>query len=331
MSRLPLSIVIPTSKGEFPELLLESIKEQSLDSNLYEVLVVFNKKEPTNNAPILPFALNVLFSSPCGVNRARNLGIVKSIGDHLLFLDDDCKLTNPKHLERLLQLFKDHPSQMSLGGPYSLPLTASKLDRAYFTVSQSWIQAQRLTDTQSLALLGGNAGYKKEAFNENIQFPDHIQYGGSETPLNSQIKDKYGPHLWCQDLAVEHNSQLNLFIFLKKAFLQGRGAGYAAQYLQQQNSSFDILDHTPEAQDLQYYIYSYDLLFFIGYQSSVKPWPLIPLVVAWNYFPPKGFYKSLFVMPNGIDHLPWHQKINLWTISFTKKWLWLFLKIVGRR
>lgn len=262
-----LSIIVPTSQGRIPWSLLHSIKEQSLDSNKYEIILVFNKKNPPAN--VVPWSnVRFLFSPFRGVNHARNLGIVHALGSVLLFLDDDCILQNTRHLETLLELHNQHPQQKSIGGPYTLSKKSSAAARAYHWNRTRWLKTHSLGQWHSQVLLGGNASYKSEIFKAGLRFSPGITYGGSETPLNVEIYHKYGPHLFLEDMAVEHASRLSVMSFLKKAYLQGKGWAFQQKF----HSDAIAKDKTPVPRAswcTHALIYLYNLLFMIGYRTSI--------------------------------------------------------------
>ena len=309
----------------------------------------------------MPYDLKVLFSPVAGVNPARQLGIEQAKGHLLFFLDDDCLLINPEHLKTLLSLNIKNPEQMTFGGPYTLPKSTSRLEQAYHFISQSWLQTQRLDSTKSAALLGGNACYKKEVFLKGFTFPKNIKYGGSETPLNTQLYKHYGAHTWCEDLSVEHHCPLNGYLFLKKAYLQGRGAGAFPQSTARHRQA--LIDHHSLAlnADFSRHIYWYSVFFYIGKTSVQYSWlktlhkTFLLFVLSkslywqkfslwinsiyWNrlsylhssFCATQGFLQTLFTLPESSRNLPFSQRLHLYTLSFAKKWVWLFLKIVGLR
>lgn len=262
-----LSIIVPTSSGRIPWSLLHSIKEQSLDSNNYDIVLVFNKKKPPAN--VIPWPnVRFLFSPIAGVNHARNLGLLHAKGNILLFLDDDCTLQNKNYLSLLVDLHRQHPEQKSIGGPYMTSSTASAAARAYHWNRNHWLQSHRLGQWHSQVLLGGNASYKKMVFENGLRFSPGITYGGSETPLNLEICQKYGPHLFLDSLSVEHASQLSVMSLLQKAYMQGKGWAFQKKFHQ------NAVSQTPSretSKDLitSLLLYFYNILFMMGYRTSI--------------------------------------------------------------
>lgn len=262
-----LSIIIPTSSGSVPWPLLHSIKEQSLDSNLYEILLIFNIHRCTEKDFFHP-SLKCFFSPQPGVNPARNLGIQQANGEIVLFLDDDCVLKNKKYLESLIDSHRLHPKQMSIGGPYTQAANMTMAGKAYHHIRTEWLKTQKINANSSQVLLGGNASYKRCIFKSELRFSPGIRYGGSENSLNYHILKQYGPHLWQDKLTVEHASNITVLSFLKKAFLQGKGSAF----LQKFYPHFMPEAGTPSRSqriETNLLIYFYDFFFMLGYRTSI--------------------------------------------------------------
>ncbi len=88
MTKLNISVVIPTC--DRPELIrtaLRSVVEQTFQP--LEIIVVDNGQSPVKPES-LPGAPLVVRTTPLvGVSKARNIGVKKSIGEYVAFLDDD--------------------------------------------------------------------------------------------------------------------------------------------------------------------------------------------------------------------------------------------------
>lgn len=92
-----ISIIIPTYKpGYYLWECLDSIKEQTLEKNIFEVLIILNgEKEPYSNN-ILNYIkkyklknFKLLYSEERGVSNARNIGLDNCKGEYIAFIDDD--------------------------------------------------------------------------------------------------------------------------------------------------------------------------------------------------------------------------------------------------
>lgn len=102
-----ISIIIPTYKpGSYLKDCLESINNQTMDKKCFEVIIVLNgvikpyieyiyslTKMYDFNSVIIP-------TETPGVSNARNLGLSRTQGEYVCFIDDDDKIS-PSYLENL--------------------------------------------------------------------------------------------------------------------------------------------------------------------------------------------------------------------------------------
>lgn len=110
---MEVSVIIPTYKPqEYIYECLESLKNQTLNKELFEVLVVLNgDKEPYHTDIKKWLADNniknfkLLYSEVAGVSNARNLALDLSQGEYIVFIDDDDYVDN-NYLEELYKMNK---------------------------------------------------------------------------------------------------------------------------------------------------------------------------------------------------------------------------------
>jgi len=267
-----VSIIIPTvNRHQSLVKLVESIENQNLSRENFEILIVYNFAATKNSPQIFQSTaahIKVLRAPFPGVNHARNCGLLAARGDILLFVDDDCLMENPNFLKNLVARHRLQPQTLSIGGPYSLSAWSSFWDRAYFANMNLWLEQQKVTETTSRALLGGNASYKASIFEGGLRFTPGIKYGGSETPLNERIFEDFGPHGFFDDLALTHQSQLSFKNFIYKAYMQGRG--YADQSKRAAPNISNSLDLTSvSSRSLRAALHLYAFVFMVGFRSSI--------------------------------------------------------------
>lgn len=107
-----LSIIIPTL-GRKQELFntINDLSQQKLPKDLWEVIVVL-QNQPDLNAFIAQnkewgIQLKVLFSQAPNASLARNIGLLESNGEIVLFLDDDLEINNPDFLTHHINAYKN--------------------------------------------------------------------------------------------------------------------------------------------------------------------------------------------------------------------------------
>ncbi|MCB9086665.1 MAG: glycosyltransferase family 2 protein [Bdellovibrionaceae bacterium] len=226
---MKISIVIPThNRKESLFRLLRSIELQEIKKSDVEVLVVFNLPNSTLKNEVherfrKSINCTVLVSGRLGVNYARHMGGNHALGKILVYLDDDCRLSDPKYLEKLLDLHKAHPEAAAIGGPYSLPAGAGSIERVYHQISLSWLENSVFDAPWTRNLVGGNVSYKRFVFDRGLNFNSKIRFGGAETDFHMRLQ-KHGLRLlYSPSLVVEHWLEMSRFQFIRKGFLQGVG------------------------------------------------------------------------------------------------------------
>jgi len=108
-----LSIIIP-SLGRKEELFntISDLSRQSLHKETWEVILVmqgdFDENEIKERSKIWNINLYVYYSPEPNASLARNIGLIESKSDIVLFLDDDLVIENPRFLEHHLTAYDNH-------------------------------------------------------------------------------------------------------------------------------------------------------------------------------------------------------------------------------
>ncbi|MBR6444821.1 MAG: glycosyltransferase family 2 protein [Prevotella sp.] len=104
-----ISVIIPTYRPDtYIFKCLESLLNQTLPKNQFEIIVVLNGDKEPYEKQLSEFAerfgeqtIQILYSEEKGVSNARNTGIEASKGKYLVFVDDD-DWVSPNYLTNLL-------------------------------------------------------------------------------------------------------------------------------------------------------------------------------------------------------------------------------------
>lgn len=132
---ITVSVIIPSyNPGTYFNHCIESVAHQTLDSSLFEVLIILNgTKEPyyTKIAGYIEKYHNIrlLYTPLQGVSNARNIGIESSVGEYLCFVDDD-DIISPSYLKRLLE--KASSDTISVSNVYSFKHFISERGKDFF-------------------------------------------------------------------------------------------------------------------------------------------------------------------------------------------------------
>lgn len=109
MEKIKISVIIPTyNDWDNLSLCIESLKKQTLNPNLFEVIIANNNSDGTVSSLILPlpFFVRIIHEPQPGSYSARNTAIRHSKGKYLAFTDSDC-LVSPSWLENGLRYLEE--------------------------------------------------------------------------------------------------------------------------------------------------------------------------------------------------------------------------------
>lgn len=229
---MTISVVIPTMGTQNMSGLMDDILRQEC-SQKFEIFVVFNPANTANRKLMREWAttdprIRYLESVNAGANIARNVGISASSGEVVLFLDDDCRIDDPKFFENHWNAHLAHSDISAMGGAYILSIGGTPLQRAYHQIQMSWLASGITAERRCFYLLGGNCSFKAEVLAKN-RFEEKLKYGGTETELFIRLGNEGHRFLFLKDVSVRHDSALKLCSFLRKAFLQGIGSAFLAR------------------------------------------------------------------------------------------------------
>lgn len=102
-----ISVIIPSYRPQQHTIdCLESIRQQTLEASLFEVIVVLNGEREPYEAMLrkaLPSNGRLLYSPKASACSSRNMGIDEARGEYICFIDDDDKIS-PTYLEALLSV-----------------------------------------------------------------------------------------------------------------------------------------------------------------------------------------------------------------------------------
>lgn len=231
-----VSIVIPflRSKRGLLNLMncVSSCLEQNVDALSVEVEVIvvtnfFDFELFEEISQLLSHRVFLYTAGKAGVNCARNIGVEKSSGDFIYFLDDDCILVNKNHILTAVTHFGLYPRVMGLGGSYVSPPFSPWIVRGYNAMCLFWLSTGicRKNDMKSskcTVLLGGNSCYRRSVFSDGMRFNENIISGGDETEFQFRLKRKGNDLMYLEELAVIHSADKSWVSLMTRAWKQGR-------------------------------------------------------------------------------------------------------------
>ena len=219
-----ISVIIPTANAE--DFISESIKsflKQDIKEK-YELIVVDSSTDRTSEI-LSKYPLKVIRQKKLGPAAARNLGVKKSKGDIVVFVDADC-MAPKTWLRELIKPFSDK-NIAAVAGAYKIWNKDSPIARfLQYEIEQRY---ERMKDAANIDFVGSyNCAYRKKVFKSFGGF-DEKMIQGEDPDLSFRISEKN--RITFQPVAyVYHRHAANLASFSKnkfqraywKAFLYGR-------------------------------------------------------------------------------------------------------------
>lgn len=172
-----ISAIIPAFNEKFYiEQCVESLKNQTLDKSMYEIIVVDNGSSDNTYEIAKNTGVKVFKESQRGVSNARNLGAANARGEILVFPDADC-LYPKDWLTRIAKKFKADPDLDALGGTF-----------VFYDANYFWKKVSEVSKSFIYHIAGGNMAVKKNAFQQVGGFDTRYNIG-EELLLQLKLKD----------------------------------------------------------------------------------------------------------------------------------------------
>lgn len=246
---------------------LQSLVEQNLASELYEIIVVDNHstdntqylvKDEFNHVTNLVY----IYEPRLGLSPARNIGWQVAKGEYVAFLDDDA-IAFPCWLENILKTFQDLSPQLGgVGGKVEPIWEATKPDwlppqfLPYLTVID-WSDVPIILDDDKY-IGGANMAFPKSLLEATGGFEFHLGRKGSNLMSNDELllcdRIKEKGYYICYDpkIVVRHHihpSRLTKNWFQKRYYYQGVSDAFVLIYqesLSPQQRSYLLLKKLQE-------------------------------------------------------------------------------------
>jgi glucosyl-dolichyl phosphate glucuronosyltransferase len=235
--KLEISIVIPSYKRpELLELLFDSLLEQTVSLQVFEVIVVDNAPhgdpdvaQLCRSAKYTALDLTYVHHPVLGTSQARNRGISLARAPLVGFVDDD-NLLPRDWIEKTIECHKKYP-QAIIGGPYLPFYTISKpawMRDRYLTLSYG-DEARWLGEREHL--FGGNMAWPAKLLQDVGGFSTEIgrvgnnQEYGEETEIQIRA-EQLGAGRWFDPLLYNHHyappSHMQAGWFVKSRWYHGK-------------------------------------------------------------------------------------------------------------
>jgi len=121
MTNPKMSVIICTrNRAEYLQEAIKSLLDQSLQKNLYEIIIVDNRSTDNTKDIIKKFSksknIRYIYEPILGLSQARNAGLKNARGKYVAYLDDEA-VASKNWLETILETFESvKPRPGCIGG-----------------------------------------------------------------------------------------------------------------------------------------------------------------------------------------------------------------------
>ncbi len=230
------------------------------------------------------------FQERKNVGTARNIGVEKTKGEVVLFLDTDC-IAKPNWIDQMYSAIQSLEvdgvgGSIENGTPWSISGSIGFYLEFYRFLSSNG------NPTKKVFLLGGNSGFKKEVF-EHIQYKDESV--GDDFIFSWQLAKQGKSLLFLPNVSVKHLNKVGLHKVSQYQYKLGFGA-----YTYRNQISPDIVRFLKNFPILVFFI-PFGIIAWIGSTvlwrrgilEFVKLIVLLPLLYIANNIWALGFYQRL--------------------------------------
>ena len=221
-----ISIIIPAynAEKEIPDLIL-SLEKQSVKP--FEMILVDDCS--TDNTRGKANRYFKVFSTPqnLGPAAARNLGLKKSCGDIIAFLDDDCR-PKPDWIEQVERQFENKDIDVVTGGVYvhAKTILGKSIAALGFPGGGSlgfekmWRVA---SDGTVNKLCSGNMGIRRKILEKYGYFDESFSYCFEDAALAYSLAIAGVKIYYVPEMDVEHMPMEKFWSFIRWHYARGKG------------------------------------------------------------------------------------------------------------
>lgn len=194
---------------------LNSLINQTVDKNKYEVIIVNNNSTDNTEKISKQFInenkeLNVSYSveKNQGLSYARNRGIEEAKGEIISFIDDDA-IARDDYVENLINTFDQYPEYGALGGKV-IPIFSNKKEPVWMSqyiqgVVSKVDYGEKTKTFNKKYPTGCNMAFRKELFEKYGGFNTDLVYRGDDKYVFYKLKKNKVRILYAPKVFVNHN------------------------------------------------------------------------------------------------------------------------------
>lgn len=212
---IQVSIVICTyNRARFLPTALESLKNQTIESRAYEIVVINNNSTDTTEVLCLAFQkanpnlnFKYVIEPKQGLSHARNTGIEVASGKYIAFIDDDA-IADPNYAKSIAKAFETYPDYDALGGKIT-PIYESITELKWLS-KYLWGMVAKVDNGDKIEPFtkkypaGCNMVFRKEVFSTIGNFNPNLANRCDDRFIFSQMKNFGKKTLYYPTASVNH-------------------------------------------------------------------------------------------------------------------------------
>lgn len=137
-----------------------------------------------------------------GPNYCRNIGIINSLGNYLLFLDSDVVLIHSEQISEMVKIMNGNTAIGALGGIYEEP--DPEVWGCNFDGTKIFVSDKNLLKECDF-ISSGNLFMRREELYYQQGFDEFVKGGGTEVEMGINLKRRGYLNLFGYSIAAKHN------------------------------------------------------------------------------------------------------------------------------
>lgn len=220
-------IVVTFNSAATIEETLESLQDQTVDDNRYEILVVDGGSSDETLQIARNYAVAIHEVPGGSIGECRNVGIENAAGEFIAFTDSDCRVPEDWLETHVRRLEESAPGLAGIGGPNTPFESDSSFTRVVGAMQQTFFGSGGSPQSYGVAELrrvesipACNAVYRRGVFDE-LRFSDEINIG-EDADFNYRLRHRGYELLFDPTNGVDHHLPSNLSEFVDKNYSYGK-------------------------------------------------------------------------------------------------------------
>lgn len=247
------AVVCTHNRAPYLRKAVQSLVEQTLPKELYEIIVVDNGSQDETRQVAEEFSaapnLRYLYEPILGLSRARNTGWSSARGKYVAYMDDDA-VAGPGWLEHILATFETSSVNPGAVGGNATPIWEGQRPAWLGDSLLCTLSVFQWSDTTTVLnenqwLSGCNVAYRKELLEQLGGFKESLGRKGKqllaneEADVQGRLRELGFPSVFSPDIVVGHHISSNRLTkqWFRKAWY---GQGFSDALMASQDGSLPI-------------------------------------------------------------------------------------------